>query len=332
MSRKSAKTKKQPKIRVDRNIYFYRAVSLMDKGGKPAFEPSRVFNAVKTLPWKELYREEGEGKQTCCWMGKRISIPCSVRFGLIRRTDLPQRESHGKLWPLKMARGSGLAEKIHVVFFENNIIGADYNFYGPSMAKFAEYLLAKGKQLEKSKVASRKKKVKNEIEIPKGLRFEPLLRGDVVDQLDKMKEIRLFRLRIRKSFAANLSEANKSLAAAFKAASRAGKADNVEIILRTPSHSKDSLGKNILEVAKKIIRIPDLQHQALNFSVKGLSDDAIKTLELDLLSDKLISTQSICLLNSRTKILESRSAFSAIRKAYKKLKKALENAPSVSYD
>jgi len=329
MSRK--KTTKQPKLRVDRKIYFYRAVSLMDEGGRPAFEPSSVFSAIKTLPWKERYRDEGNGKETCCWLGKRISIPCSVRFGMIRRTDLPQRESRGKLWPLKMARGSGLAEKIHVVFFENNIIGADYNFYGPSMAKFAEYLLVKGKQLEKKGVGLTQKSDKNKTKVPKGLRFEPLLRGDVVDQLDKMKEIRLFRLRIRKSFAANLSEASKSLAAAFKAASRAGKADNVEIILRTPSHSKEWLGKNILEAAKKIVRIPDLQHEALNFSVKGLSDNTIKTMELDLLSDKLISTQSICLLNGRTKILESRSAFSAIKNAYKKLKKELENAPSVGY-
>jgi hypothetical protein len=60
--------------------------------------------------------------------------------------------------------------------------------------------------------------------------------------------------------------------------------------------------------------------------------DSKKTIELDLLSDKLISVQSICLLNNRTKILESRSAFSAIRKAHKKLKKELENAPSVSYE
>ncbi|MBI5352241.1 MAG: hypothetical protein HZB50_06345 [Chloroflexi bacterium] len=325
------KIKKQPKIRVDRKIYFYRAVSALDKGGKPAFNPPGVFNAVRSLPWKERYKDEDGGKQTCCWLGEKISLPCSVKFGLIRRTDLPQRESGGRLWPLKMARGSGLAEKIHVVFFENNIIGADYNFYGPSMAKFAEYLLLKGKQLEKAGNASIKKRSKNRIEIPKGLRFEPLLRGDVVDQLDKMQEIRLFRLRIRKSFAANLSDASRSLAAAFKAASRAGRADNVEIILRTPSHSKDWLGKNILDAAKKIIRIPGLQHEALHFSVKGLRDDSAKTTELDLLSDKLISTQSICLMNSRTKILESRSAFSAIKNAHKKLKKALENAPSVSY-
>jgi hypothetical protein len=326
------KAKKQPNLRVDRKIYFYRAISAADKGGKTAFEPLKAFNALKTLPWKDRYRDEGQGKETCCWLGKRISMPCSVKFGLIRRTDLPQRESGGRLWPLKMSRGSGLAEKIHVIFFENNVIGADYNFYGPSLAKFAEYLQVKGNEIEKKGVGKAGGKNKIKEIVPKGLKFVPLLRGDVVDQLDKLKEIRLFRLRIRKSFAENLSEASKSLSAAFKSARRAGKADNVEIVLRSPFHSKNWLSQKILEAAQKIARIPGLRHEALNFSVKGMGADSKKTIELDLLSDKLISVQSICLLNNRTKILESRSAFSAIRKAHKKLKKELENAPSVSYE
>ncbi|MBI5946329.1 MAG: hypothetical protein HY864_18365 [Chloroflexi bacterium] len=317
------------KTRVDRKIYFYRAVSTMDKGGKPAFNPLKVFQAINTIPWKTRYKDEGMGKETCCWPGREITIPCSVRFCLIRRTDLPQKEILGVLTSLNLERGSGLAEKIHVVFFENNVIGADYNFYGPSMAKFADYLLEMGKHLEKREKRLVNKKLQNNPTIPKGLRFVPLIRGDVVDQLNKMVEIRLFRLRIRKSFAANLAEASKSLAAAFKAAGRAGKADNVEIILRTPSHSKDSLSQKIFEAAQKIVRIPGLQHEALNFSVKGLGDDAKKAVELDLLGDKLISTQSICLINNRTKILESRSAYSAIKKAHRKLKKALENAPEV---
>lgn len=330
MSRKQAK--KAPKIRVDRKIYFYRAISRMDKEDKPAFNPVTVFNKIKSLKWEECYKEEDGGKETRCWIGKRTSIPCSVRFGMIRRIDLPQRESHGRLLPLKMARGSGLAEKIHVVFFEKNIIGADYNFYGPSMSRFAEYIQVKGKYLEKKEKKNPKGKNKNLEIVPKGLRFEPLLRGDVIEQLDKMKEIRLFQLRIRKSFAGRLSEANRSLAAAFKSAGTAAKADNVEIILRTPSHSKDWLSKNILKAAQKIVRIPKLQSDALSFSVKGQSEGSSKTVELDLLSDKLISVQSICLLNSRTKILESRSAFSAIKSAHKKLKKELELASNLSHD
>jgi len=300
----------------------------MDKGGKSAFKPASVFKSIKSLNWKECYKQEDGGKQTFCW----ISTPTSVKFGIIRRIDLPQKEKYGRLSALPIPKGTGLAEKIHIVFFENNIIGADYNFYGPSMAKFAEYLLVKGKYLEDKKGRKTDKDKKNEDIFPKGLHFEPLLRKDAVDRLDKMKEIRFLQLRIRKSFAENLSEASKSLAAAFKAAGRAGRADNIEIILRTPPHSKDSLSKKILEAAQKIAHMPQVQHEAMNFSVKGMNEDKRKSVEIDLLSDKLISIQSICLLNGRTKVLESRSAFSAIKKAYKKLKKELVYAPSVSYD
>jgi hypothetical protein len=325
------KNKQEPKPRTNRKIFFYRAVSRMDKGGKYAFKPIKVFSAIKSLSWKELYKNEGDGKETCCWMSDKIKMPCTVRFGVIRRTDLPQRERHGRLWALNMTPDSGLVEKIHVVFFEGNIIGADYNFYGPSMSKFSEYLQVKGKRLDDKAGLKYKKGSHPKMVVPARLHFEPLLSQDVAKRLDQMKEIRLFRLRIRKSFAQRLSEANRSLAAAFKSAELAGRADNVEIVLRTPPHSKGWLHQKILTAAQKIARIRGLQEEALNFTVKGTTDDEKPAFELDLLGDKLISSQSICLLNDRTKILESRSAFSAIKRAYKKLKKKLENAPSVSH-
>ena len=61
-------------------------------------------------------------------------------FCQIRRTGLPQLEQAGTVSDLKIADNAGLVEAVHVVFFPDNIVGADFNFYGPRLSRLGYYL------------------------------------------------------------------------------------------------------------------------------------------------------------------------------------------------
>ena len=88
---------------------------------------------------RQAYSEEGryqsieDNQYLCAWpeSGRR---PRTAIFRAIRRSGLPQVERGGELEDLYIPTAAGLAEAIHVVFFDHNIVGADFNFYGPRMS------------------------------------------------------------------------------------------------------------------------------------------------------------------------------------------------------
>lgn len=313
------KKSKAPIGRVERRIYFYRAISSLDKPNKPAFNPKAVLEPLAN--WIDSSVDHRcmkakDGREYCCWIertkNKNLRVPYTLIFGSIRRKDLPQMFRGGKLRSLRIGVDSGLVEKIHLVFFPNNIIGADYNFYGPRLTKFADYLAEK-----------------MEHKAPKDIHFDFLLQQDVMNKLKRMKEVRLFNLRVRASYIDQIMQADESLGGAFDMSRNFGQAEDVEIVLRTAPHKKGKLSRKVLALTRKLMKYKELRHNALNFNVRGLDRDTDKMVDLDLLSDKLISTQLIRPISMRSKALDSKSAFLAIKEAYKKLEPQLLRAAGV---
>ena len=121
-------------------------------------------------------------------------MPCKIRLGSIRRKDLPQIETQGEITPLEIPEDSGLLEQTHIMFLGNDIIGCDFNFYGPRVSKLPFYFAEKAVRVA-----------------PPLINISPILRKDVQKQLQKMKDLRLFRLKIRAPFAENIKSINHSL-------------------------------------------------------------------------------------------------------------------------
>jgi hypothetical protein len=319
---KAKNTRKTPVKKVARRIYFYRAISSFDKPKQPAFNPNAALEPLANLIDDSVASRcmtEKDGREYCCWVNKtrkgKLKKPQTVIFGSIRRSDLPQKIKGVKLLSMRMGADSGLVEKIHIVFFPNNIIGADYNFYGPRMTKFADYL-----------------RDKVEDHIPKDIHFDFLLRQDVMVKLQQMKEVRLFNLRVRASYIEQISRANKNLAEAFKIAKDFSKAEDVEIVLRAAPHTTGNLSRKLLKIARSLMHSKGIHHSALNFSVRGLDKETERMVELDLLSDKLISVQYIRPINARSKALDSNSAFKEIKEAHKKLESQLLKAAGAEHE
>ena len=130
---------------VERKIYFFRTNAGRDRGNRPiAFDPVVTLRHIDSLPWTTAgrYWVANDGKVTTCWIDD-IESPQRMRLGNIRRTDLPQMEQGGSLRPLLLPGKAGLAESVHMMFFPGNIVGSDFNFYGPRVSRFSYYLAEK---------------------------------------------------------------------------------------------------------------------------------------------------------------------------------------------
>jgi hypothetical protein len=146
--------------------------------------------------------------------------------------------------------------------------------------------------------------------------FEALLRPDVAEQLRRLRDIRLFQLKVRAPWAATLALTDQDLASTFQAAARAGEADEVELILRPQPHSRRALAGRLLAATRRVFGLHGLHEKASRFVVRGFDRDTGKVETLDLLSDQLISKQLIVLADERSRALNRESAFTAIEAAH----------------
>ena len=131
-----ARKPRNPSPTVERKIHFFRVDAGLDGSGKPlVFDPTTALKNIERLSFDETsssrYSLDEDGNALCVWpeiTKERIAL----RFAQVRRVGLPQLERGGAVTDLNVADDEGLLESIHAVFFENNIVGAEFNFYGPS--------------------------------------------------------------------------------------------------------------------------------------------------------------------------------------------------------
>lgn len=301
---------------ITRDIHFYRVDIGPDPSGKPKlFNPTPVFEYIEKLSWKDERKEhryfDKDGKVLGCWTHS-TTMPCKIALGSIRRADLPQIETQGELSPLELPDKSGLVEQTHIVFLGDNIVGCDYNFYGPRIARLPFYL--SGKAL---KVA------------PEYIFFHPILKRNVYQQFLKFSYLTVLQLRIRASYADNVSQVDYNLGEALKSAYKAGDTDDVELILRASESSHGWLAERLLSALKMLSKRPEIRDEANKFIVNGYNAEKQSLVELNLLSDKLIISRDILKLEPRSRALHPKAAFDAIISAYEEVKDEIRESPSL---
>ncbi|MBA2725549.1 MAG: hypothetical protein H0U53_06130 [Actinobacteria bacterium] len=72
-----------------------------------------------------------------------------------------------------------------------------------------------------------------------------------------------------------------------------------------------------------------MQTEASRFVVRGQDEETGRVETVDLLSDRLISSQQIVLASERTRTLNTRSAYAAIRRAHRELQDELIGAAAI---
>jgi hypothetical protein len=298
---------------VERHIHFYRADCGADKQGKRiAFKPAPALKYIDELPFASFatasgrYYEEDDNIY-CCW----VDSPSRVQFAVIRRGALPTIEEEGIRTALNLSETAGLVEAIHVRMFPDNIVGFDFNFYGPRLPRFGRYLntVAAGQCEE--------------------VVFEPLLRQDVVSELEGGRELRMFSLRIRRSELATVAAIDKSLASAFKTVGELTDATELEIVVRPKPYSGKSIGKRLMSTTRKLAARSNVRDVASSFRVSVAQPGAAAEV-VDLLGDHFIADARILKQSAKGRALDSADAYANIEAAYTSRSKELKKAASAA--
>jgi len=249
--------KRQDLPSLERKIHFFRvSAGKDDKGAFKPFDPAPSLAAVDALPFNDnggRYLLDNEGNALCAWIDNMGSTP-RLRFSQIRRTGLPQIDAAGSLSDLNLKSSEGLVEPAHVIFFPNNIVGAEFNFYGPRPSRLGYYL---GKT--------------------SGLgvypHLDPLIRSDVFGQLDRLNDVRLLDLKIRPSYAGVLKRADRDLGSAFESARNFGVTDEIEVVVKSSKSGAVGILPRVKRFAKTLLRRQDLRTEASSFVLRGKMED-----------------------------------------------------------
>lgn len=298
---------------IERKIFFYTAnVGRSNNGTLLPFQPTSVLNHILDIPAAGPDRrlEIPDDKTLYCWVDDNGS-PQKVRLATIRKSDFPSVEASGMLSALQLGADEGLADEIHVVFFDRNIVGAIYNFHGPRISALAKYFSAKARHIYPN------------------IRFDPLVDPETENRLNQLQDIRLLDLRLEPSTAEIIASQSKPLGDALTATRELFDAEGqIEIVARRKPYAKGGLGQSLLDTVKRIYRNTPIRESAERFRIEGINNAGEREF-IDLLSDDLVVSRRVLKQDSRLRAIRRESAFEAITSAYEEVEHKLERAKSL---
>lgn len=304
---------------IKKNIYFYRVDIGLDPAGQDIPFPARAIfqeiqNEIANRPGRIYVNQANSGYAIKCTIDQ-VSPRPRIALGKIRRENLPRQDRLGVVTDLEIPHDAGLLEESHIVFFDNNIVGVEFNFYAPRITALRTYF----KELLGTRHFDK-------------IDFHQLLNQDAVEKLNDLGELTLFRLQIDPAFADEIQDIDESLAQAFRAAGEAGGSQEVELVLRNTSRDRTaSLLEDFKQKVKALVSRPQVIGNAKKLEVKGQNEQTNRSETINLLEDKLIVSKEIVQQNSRSRAVLSESAFQAIEEAESEKHDELLYATGISF-
>lgn len=293
---------------VERRIQFYVADIGLGADLKPL-----VFDARKALgELKAIDPSTGELYQLRSSIELCAFDPepkyARMKFGKIRRHEHPPVETQGEatLRPIGLSVLDGLVELVHVVFFPKNVIGVEYNHYGPRARALGPYLAAKAPSVE-------------------GLSVDALLLRDAWDLLKTAKSITTLTVHVDSYYLGPESEASQELKDLLGGIAGDTSAGRIDITLRPAAHRKGKL-KKIQKLLKSMFSKEELSDALHKLSATGVDGDGKKIEEMDFLGDWVATRKKVLRLSPETRSVDPESAYNAIIEAYEELSDKLDTA------
>lgn len=229
------------------------------------------------------------------------------RFALSRRSSLPELEKDGILEPLKIPHNSGLAEITHFIFYpDNNVLGVEFNFFGPRANSLSFYLRNKSRNFEKPF---------------EYIELSPILNQDIDALLKDVGEVNLFEMEVARNELEVVKELNEDLYSAFESAANVSDAESVEVVLRKKRYSREGFTFPFSrKKIKELLSTGDNRQKINKFRVNAESHSEKQKKDFDLLEDKMIVSKKVTALGERSRSIDSSDMFAKIREAYNELK------------
>ena len=293
---------------VQRKINFFRVSGgFGDDGLLQTVDLTPALDAVELLPFVGAgdlrYMESLDGEALLLFRDGGGYYP-RLRFCRVRRNALPQLEWRGFVRDVPAADEEGLVETVHLVLFPGNVVGVEYNHNGPRVSALGRYLQVKSGGL-----------------VPAVL-FSPIFRADVFAQLNRLEDIRWIFLRASRGNAGLIRQSDRSLGAVFDAA--LGASDEVERIevrltvslqQRSPTTALNGLFASL----SNLVTFNSQQSILDKLDVHGRCGDVGRVETVDLLLDQVIGTEMVLRMGSRSRVIDSGSAYEAIENSYGRL-------------
>jgi len=285
---------------IDRKIYFYKME--IKKDGRTV-QPEPIFSAINQMPFNEdgRYFQLNDGNMWSMYVDS-TNLPLKARIGTIRKKGLPMMERRGQTSPLTIPPDAGLYEPMHFMIFQNNVVGFEYNFYGPRPGSLKFYL---------------PKKVPNLVD---EVELVPLIRRDVHDLLSRIGEVKAFRLKIHRDMGKLLRDLDDNLPDAIEAAKHASDAEYIEIVFRARKYSRHGINIPFLSRLADWLSRSEVRAAVDTLKIRARDEITQSVEEFDLLQEYLLSVKQVVKQDDIHRSVNTNAMYAAINEAYTELR------------
>ncbi|WP_321430506.1 hypothetical protein [uncultured Methanolobus sp.] len=281
---------------ITKKIYFYRLIMKMDG---IIVSASDVFAEIDKLSFNngDRYYNLENGNKWAMYVDSHQS-PIRARMGTRRENELPEIECDGNLTPLNIPPKSGLYEPTHFTLFPNNVVGVEYNHYGPRISSLKWYIPRKIPDIVDDVI------------------LLPLMKKDVLETIHDIGEIRSFSFAAQRDMGAFVKQLDKHLSAAFDALKETSDSEMIEIVLKSPRYSRDNIKLPLVDNLKKWLGISEVREGVDKLKINALDTTLDEYKTFDLLQEYIMSEKQVITIDDKHRTVNSNAMYAAIHQAY----------------
>lgn len=279
-----------------RTIFFYQLQDKFTDQPLTRAEILAVFSDLNiiTNDLSRAYMQLEQDDVARAWVDELQNFPLKLKFGVTRRNGLPPTERAGVLTDLNLRPDEGLSELVHCVFYNNSVVGFEFNFYGPRPAKLSAYILEKTQRNTK---------------------FVSLINREAAEQLGRYETLSHLNIKVKSSIIDEIRQANETVAGLLENIADYNGIENIELKIGSKTRTSESLDGRILRGLRSFYRNFTNWSDVKKMTVKGIEEQTGRNIEMDLLSEHLMSKQQVIKVGERSRAIQSESAYRAIENA-----------------
>lgn len=286
---------------VERSIHFFWAANEFVDGHMKRFNFADLCRDIGGLEPQLRYMTSKDGTVTT----SRLFNPSDTDrliLGKVRRDELPPTETFGGEWGmLQLPENVGLADVIHIRFFDNNVVGVEFNRDGPWPTKLRDYAQDRfGKKYANFHMAA-------------------ILDKNAMERLNRIDRVKGVDISLSQATLNHIPtpQANDFLDA-IKKIPGIGDAGVIRIGWHTYKPSEILNTGDMKRLVTFLLENRGYFDKKARIKIVGFDIDN-KRQEFDLVEDRVVTTHGVLKIG-RERCVDSKSAFRAIEDAYTQCK------------